>query len=1014
MSGAATGPPAGAAALIAAKCRVPPLAERLVERPRLDELIATTVPTHRPVFVSATAGSGKTTAVVRALARAELPVAWLTLDATDAAPGRLLTYLEAALAARVPTAAGVATAALRRRIPHREAAGMLAESTQGVPVVLVVDELERIAAAPAALGTLGALVRYAPPTLRLVLIGRQTVALDLPTDAAIGGAAALGEADLAFTIEEAAQALATTGSAGIDAEAAVEVTGGWVAGVLFEAWRSADHVAGIGGEADPLHGYLASQVLDQLDPEEQQLLVTTALLTDVTAERAEALGCQGAARLLASLRAKHLPVTWAEHEQVMRCHTRFREYLLVLLERRPTTEVAALRREYAALLEREGHHEDAVEAYLAARALEPALRAAREVLDAVVERLDFAVAERWLTALRPVAPPGDETLGRAELMLAIGRERYHEGARVADRLAEAGELELVAGRSSGAAGMMAWCLWHVGRTEQARELVARAGGGRELAPLHYLFSLIDRGGTGATKHPEETGGPLDGLIMRVRYAHGRLREVAAPPASPWAAAVSAPWRIGALRAIGRLDEALALYEAGGLADWAPVWFHAIVEPELMIDLGRTAEARQALARGRALIRESGSIVFDLLNRLIEAKLELRLTRDHERAHALLLTLADRPETAVYGFIGEQVATWTAMVLLLRRQDEAAARRVRRAVRSMQRSDRILELPTAAVLLAEAEWRLGNDDAADAAADIALAAAGRQGSTHILLQALADFPAVCSRRLDADADADSGWHELGRALAAHAAPLTVSTKPAVVLDEFGGPALLVDGERVQPRIKKSYELLAYLLTAGRGAATRDQLLGALFDGRSDGSARAYLRQAIHQLRDVLPEGVELTVEREHVGLRAERPVQSECARAEDLLARAAHVDEPARLRLLEQALAVLERGPYLGRIRSAWVDERRNRLARRTADARHDAAKAAFALGRYPEAQQLARRVVEADPYRESSWRLLMRLAHALGDDNAVIDAYRRCERALRELDAAPAPTTRSLLTALRK
>ena len=53
---------------------------------------------------------------------------------------------------------------------------------------------------------------------------------------------------------------------GIDPSHAVEVTGGWVAGVLFEAWRSTEHVAGAGGEADALHGYLSSQILDQLEP----------------------------------------------------------------------------------------------------------------------------------------------------------------------------------------------------------------------------------------------------------------------------------------------------------------------------------------------------------------------------------------------------------------------------------------------------------------------------------------------------------------------------------------------------------------------------------------------------------------------------------------------------------------------------------------------------------------------------------------------------------------------------
>jgi DNA-binding SARP family transcriptional activator len=1001
------------ATTIAAKCRLPPVAERLVERPRLDESISSLVERFRPVFVYATAGSGKTTAVARALGSIGLPATWLTVDETDAAPGRLIAYLEAALAMQIPAVAGIGTGALRRRIPHREAAGLLAESTTGSPVVLVIDELERLASAAPALAVLSAFTRYAPSSLRLILISRHELALDLESQTALGGAAALVERDLAFTTSEAEAALATTGSTAIDAAAAVEATGGWVAGVLFEAWRSTDHVAGIGGEADPLHGYLASQVLDQLDPSEQDFLIATAQFTEVTAARGEALGFDEAASVLSSLRAKHLPVTWAAGEHVMRCHTRFREYLLARLERRPAPEVASLRRTYAAVLEREGHVEDAVEAYLAAGALEAALHAAEGALDGLVDRLDFPQAERWLAALRPIAPPGDGKLTRAELMLAIARERYLEGAKVVDRLRAVGELDLVVRRSRRAANMMAWCLWHVGRIEESRAIVTATSGGGETAALEYLLHLVDTRQSGPHPEPELTGGPLDALTMRVHYAHGRLREVAGPPASRWAAAVTAPWRIGALRALGRLDEAVALYDTGGLSEWAPVWFHAIVAPELMIDLGREDEARAALARGRDLFPGCGSVVFDMLNRLIEAKLELLVRHDYERADAVLMTLAARSEASAYGFIEEQISTWAGMVLLLRGQDEGAARRLRRAVRSMQRTDRILELPTAAVLLAEAEWRLGNEQASDRAADAALVAASRQGSNHILLQVLAEFPSVASRRLDADRDADSQWHELARGLAVPHVPTTVATHARTVFDEFGDPALYVDGVRVRPRIKKSYELLAYLVTAGH-AVSRDELLEGLFRGRSDAAARAYLRQAAHQLREVLPDDVQVSFDGDQLRLAGEGVVESASVRVDDMLSRAAHLSPEPGLELLEQALAILASGDYLGTLASPWIEDRREQLAAQTSDIEHEAARAAFALGRYHDARRLALRVVDRDPYRERSWRLLMRIANATGDSNAVITSFRRCDRYLRELGTTPSPTTRSLLSALRK
>src|SRR6185437_6184370 len=232
--------------VIRRKITVPPAPARLSARERLDRLILELVARHPLVWVCATAGSGKTTAVSHALERQDRPVAWLTLDDTDAAAGRLVTYLEATLAAQVEPARGVATQALAARLPHPEAA-----------VLLVVDELERIAEAPDALAVISAILRYAPPAMRVVLISRVQVAIEVDSTAALGGSATITDSDLAFRSAEAARALELAGRRDIDPSHAVEVTGGWVAGVLFEAWRSAEHVAGIGGEADALHGYLS-------------------------------------------------------------------------------------------------------------------------------------------------------------------------------------------------------------------------------------------------------------------------------------------------------------------------------------------------------------------------------------------------------------------------------------------------------------------------------------------------------------------------------------------------------------------------------------------------------------------------------------------------------------------------------------------------------------------------------------------------------------------------------------
>ena len=292
-------------AVIQGKLAIPPLAEWRVERPRLDRSLAALIERHRVVVVSATAGAGKTTAVAAALRLVERPVAWLTLDRTDAAPGRLLTYVEAALARQLPHLGNVASRALAAGIAHAEAAGLVAEAVGDAPVVLVLDELERLGDGSQSWDVIEAFVRHAPPQgMRFVLISRRAipVALD-PLAPGEGVVAALGEAELAFTAREAGDALAGLGEAEIDAQEAVEATGGWVTGVLFEAWRAAGHVAGVGGEADPLHGYLASHILGKLDRADRDFLVATSLLRQVSvgARRgAWLLRCGAAAGVAAS------------------------------------------------------------------------------------------------------------------------------------------------------------------------------------------------------------------------------------------------------------------------------------------------------------------------------------------------------------------------------------------------------------------------------------------------------------------------------------------------------------------------------------------------------------------------------------------------------------------------------------------------------------------------------------------------------------------------------------------
>ena len=171
-----------------------------------------------------------------------------------------------------------------------------------------------------------------------------------------------------------------------------------------------------------------------------------------------------------------------------------------------------------------------------------------------------------------------------------------------------------------------------------------------------------------------------------------------------------------LRARGQTRRAVELYEetlrSGTVAHSRMLAI--FIGPELLVDAGRRDEARAAVAEGRRLAHADGSLSPLGLNAFADAKLALRLEKDPRLAREILDRAEAMPRLRQITWAAEVFDTFYGLALLLQGEDEAALARLRSAVGSMREGDRILELPTAAVYLAEAEWRAGDEDAAEGA------------------------------------------------------------------------------------------------------------------------------------------------------------------------------------------------------------------------------------------------------------------------------------------------------------
>ena len=996
--------------VISRKITPPPIPEGMIRRARLDDHLARLIATHRAVIVAAMAGAGKTTATVSACAQLRRPVVWLAVDRTDGAPGRLVTYLEAAIARVLPGLNAVATNAMGGGIPHPEASGLLAEAVYDARLVVVLDDLERLADSEPAWAVIEAFVRYAPAGVTTVLLSRRDIPAELCELPLAPESVVVTESELAFTAAEAGQALSSGGATELDAgrlEKLLLDTGGWVAGVMFAATSAGLAAGAERGSAT----YLPTRVLAQLEQRDRDFLLRTAVLEEVGIRGAAALGISDAAERLASLRAAHLPASWRHAGLCMRLHGLIREHLLELQERRDPSEMRALRLAAAGLLTEQGHDEEAVEMLLRCDALEDALAPATRAIARVIERLDYGVADRWLTALASVTPPDAEALHRAELMLAVGRGEFARGAAVGDRLARAGERDRLVTSSDRAAGLLAYCYGEVGRLADMQAIVDLAPSGPSIDVLRYTgrLTLGDR----RLPRPAPTGGPLDALLLAVDYGLGRLEHMAVT-GSRWTTAVHTPYRISALRAMGCTQEALALYFEAAQSGAIEAGFAAFVGTDLFVDAGRREEALAALEEGRAFLNRNGSRIRWLLSCVAEARMALRLDRHPETALDALAVVERALQESPVVFIRDSWGAWKGFALLLAGRLQEALATLRPVVASMVEGDRMLDLPTAAVYLAEAEWRAGEEVRADQAADVALAAAGRQGSDHLLLQALGDFPAVVSRQIDAQRSSDSSWHALGRALLARRARVDVPVGPSLEFRDLGRPRIIVDGVPQHPRIAKAYELLAFLTSRPACSATREELLDALFNGRDDASTRAYLRQAITQLARALPDKDAVASTDGVVSLLDQIAISTTTQRCEQMLAEARARQGADRLDATLEALELLGDGDYLERAEGMWIDSRRRQLRELASSARGEAARLAFELGRHLEASELNGRVLADDPMREDAWRLEMEIRAALGDYAGVLAAFGECSRALSTLGAGPAASTRELLGRLRR
>ena len=327
-----------------------------IGRPALDHRLTQALLTRRLVLVCAAAGFGKTSAL--ACQAEQLPsgtaFAWLACDEADT-PTLLLECLVAALEPfDLPwrtSPEALVRAAVEARTPaqRRALAAELINALDACDVphgVIVIDDFHRVGD-PLVFEFVDTLLERFTPRWTLCIASRHAPPLTLGRLRAMDEVAEFGFNDLRFDPGEARELAARLGVAADDADLLHERTHGWPVGLrLGLGGPHGQASTALQANAIDRHvfDYLASEVIDRLDAELREFLLTTSVLPELTVARCAALSgdAQAAARLDQIERAGLFVTVLADEERTLRLHDLFREALQVRFEHERPQQFAAV------------------------------------------------------------------------------------------------------------------------------------------------------------------------------------------------------------------------------------------------------------------------------------------------------------------------------------------------------------------------------------------------------------------------------------------------------------------------------------------------------------------------------------------------------------------------------------------------------------------------------------------------------------------------------------------------
>ena len=1014
-------------------------------RPRLFALLDEAA--KRPiVWVCAAPGAGKTTLVASYLEARRLRHLWYQYDAGDADTATFVHYLRVAAeplagkAAELPRFTPEPRQDLARfaRTFFRELFSALPH-----PCAVVFDNFHEPDTVPEQRTAFAQALDEVPEGITVVVISRADPPPEFARLLASGRIARIDESELRCTEDEAQAIL---GGDRVDPGHLSRIqreSDGWVAALVLlrEHFRrrGATLDESLGEGKDAIFQYFAGEIFNGARPENQRVLMLSAIPPSITASEAVALtGDDQAPRLLDYLYRHHLFTDRRRGEQsTYHYHALFREFLIEELSTRMPTEerhaataraghlVAARGEQSAALaLFRDAGEWEAMRTLVHAHALEWARQGRAQALSDWIDALPAAMRESdpWLIYWfgrawifveshkgRPAIERAFEAFracgdvrGQALALSALVNSYCFEWANLVPLDRWIPELKRLL-RSDGPAAL-----------DAASELRARAA----LLVAVLLRKPDDEDSASCAQRLDELIDGEGDLNVRVMAAGILLNYI------NWnTEGASAPGLVARIEPILRKPEVTPLMQ---------VWWASHYSHWHFIN-GRYAEATEVMTEARAVAERYGleQHLFDIDHQEAAALVN---KGDHAAAKALLDVMERRlsPTQRMHWPYYLHLRSILEQRLGHNKSALDIAERALAMVRELEIPS--LQMPHFFARLAWARAAMGDREGASQALDEAMARANPVDrkmfeERRTLLQVEADMNAgdlqraaeglasvLAERRARADMVFLPSRPDLAARFANLALERGIETAYVRTLIErhrlvapddagpqwpfrlrvrvLGGFELTRDGEPMRFTGKtqqRPLELLKFVVAMGGKDIDADYLMATLWPDADGAAAKSSFDSALFRLRKLLDvdNAIELTSGK--VSL-ARALVWTDVWAHDAALDHASSEEEPpahAARRLLDAYP-----GPLLGGEEGPWIAKPRDALRARFVRALMQLGEKLERAGDWASAIDVYRHGLEADNLAESFYRGLMRSLAATGDHAEAVNAFRRCRELL--------------------